>query len=327
MTENIIKVNELTKEFPGVLAVDKVSFEVKAGGVFGFVGPNGAGKTTTINMLCTLLKPTQGSATIAGYDIQKESDKVRSSIGIVFQDTTLDDRLTAQENLQFHGVVYHLPKNVREERINTVLSLVELERNKNDVVSTFSGGMKRRLEVARGLLHRPRVLFLDEPTLGLDPQTRSRIWDYLHGLKGQEEMTIFLTTHYMDEAENCDRLAIIDYGKIIALDAPENLKRMVKKDIIHLKTADNEKMRGEIARKYQVKVQSFQDGIWFEKEQAEEFVPQIAADFRSQIKSISVRRPTLDDVFLYLAGREIREEEATPREQMKARGWPGRRRT
>lgn len=326
MAENIIKVNELSKEFPGVLAVDKVSFEVEAGGVFGFVGPNGAGKTTTINMLCTLLKPTQGSATVAGYDVQRQSDKVRSSIGIVFQDTTLDDRLTARENLEFHGVVYHLPKDEREKRIEAVLSLVELKRNRDDIVSTFSGGMKRRLEVARGLLHRPKVLFLDEPTLGLDPQTRSRIWDYLHELKGEEETTIFLTTHYMDEAENCDRLAIIDYGKIIASDAPESLKRTVKKDIIHLKTTDNEKMKDEISRKYQVKVQSFQDGICFEKERAEEFVPQIAADFRPQIKSISVRRPTLDDVFLYLTGREIREEEATPREQMKARGWPGRRR-
>src|SRR3989304_6059080 len=234
----MIEARDLTKNFGGVEAVRGVSFSVKAGEIFGFLGPNGAGKTTTINILCTLIRPTSGTATLAGFDVVRQPASVRSSIGIVFQDPSLDERLSAEENLVFHALVYSVPKSGRAGRIPAVLKMVELWERRHDVVRTFSGGMKRRLEIARGLLHHPKVLFLDEPTLGLDPQTRTRIWESLRDLRSRENITMFLTTHYMDEAENCDRIAIIDHGKIIAVDAPENLKALVGGDVITLWTSD-----------------------------------------------------------------------------------------
>lgn len=205
-------------------AVDDVSFAVEPGELFGFLGPNGAGKSTTIAMLTTLLKPTTGSATVAGYDIVHQHDAVRKKIGIIFQDTTLDIKLTAAENLNFHGVLYGLSKPQRQERITELLHLVELHDRAHSLVQEFSGGMKRRLEIARGLMHFPEILFLDEPTLGLDPQTRDHIWRYIEKIRRERKMTIFLTTHYLDEVENCDRVAIIDGGKIIVLDTPARLK-------------------------------------------------------------------------------------------------------
>ncbi len=239
VSDSIIQVEELERKFGEMTAVKQISFEVKQGEIFGFLGPNGAGKTTTINMLCTLLKPTSGRAILNGFDVCTNKNDVRESIGLVFQDPSLDDRLTALENLQFHAVVYRVPMAERASRIKEVLEMVELTDRANERVETYSGGMKRRLEIARGLLHYPKVLFLDEPTIGLDPQTRNHIWNYVAELKQHEDITIFLTTHYMDEAENCDRIAIIDHGKIIALDTPEQLKGMVGGDVVKIKTADD----------------------------------------------------------------------------------------
>jgi len=224
MNEEIVKVKNLSKDFDHFRAVDNISFEVKTGEIFGFLGPNGAGKTTTINILCTLLMPTSGEVIVNGFNVVTSPDEVRRSIGIIFQDPSLDERLTAYENLNFHGIIYHIPPKIRKERIREVLDMVGLYSKKDHIVRTFSGGMRRRLEIARGLMHRPKILFLDEPTIGLDPQTRQYIWDYILNLSKEEGITIFLTTHYMDEAEICQRVAIIDYGKIIVLGSPYELK-------------------------------------------------------------------------------------------------------
>jgi ABC-2 type transport system ATP-binding protein len=229
LSEPSIQVSKLTKRFDALTAVDEISFEVGSGELFGFIGPNGGGKTTTISMLITLIKPTSGTASVAGYDIAARPDRVRESIGVVFQEPTLDNRLTGFENLDFHASVYHVPKPDRSSRIAEALALVELTDHAGDIVDRYSGGMKRRLEVARGLLHAPKVLFLDEPTLGLDPQTRNRIWEYLRSLAAKSGTTIFMTTHYMDEAENCDRVAIIDQGRIVSLDTPAALKQSTGK--------------------------------------------------------------------------------------------------
>jgi len=246
----MIEAKELVKEFNGLKAVKGVSFSVAEGEIFGFLGPNGAGKTTTINMLCTLLKPTSGTAILNGFDVVKRPNDVRHSIGLVFQDPSLDERLTARDNLIFHAMVYGIPKAEREKRMTEVMDMVELTERRNDVVRTFSGGMKRRLEIARGLLHYPKILFLDEPTLGLDPQTRAHIWQYVKSLKEREQITVFLTTHYMDEAEVCDRIAIIDNGVIIALDTPKNLKRQVGEGVVTIITADNERAKGNLKDKF-----------------------------------------------------------------------------
>jgi len=221
----VIQVKNLSKDFGNFRAVDNISFQVKAAEIFGFLGPNGAGKTTTINILCTLLMPTSGEVMVNGFNVVNFPDKVRRSIGIIFQDPSLDERLTARENLNFHGMIYHLPPKTRKERIKEVLNMVGLYAKKDGIVRTFSGGMRRRLEIARGLMHRPKIMFLDEPTIGLDPQTRQYIWDYILSLSKEEGITMFLTTHYMDEAEICQRVAIIDYGKIIALNSPQQLKK------------------------------------------------------------------------------------------------------
>jgi ABC-2 type transport system ATP-binding protein len=224
MNEEVIKVKNLSKDFGHFRAVDNISFEVKATEIFGFLGPNGAGKTTTINILCTLLMPTSGEVIVNGFNVVSSPEEVRRSIGIIFQDPSLDERLTAYENLNFHGMIYHMALTTRKERIKEVLDTVGLYSKKDSIVRTFSGGMRRRLEIARGLMHRPKIMFLDEPTIGLDPQTRQYIWDYILNLSKREAITMFLTTHYMEEAEICQRVAIIDYGKIIALDSPNQLK-------------------------------------------------------------------------------------------------------
>ncbi len=309
---NIIEVTELVRKFDELVAVDGVSFDVRKGEIFGFLGPNGAGKTTTINMLCTILKPTAGTAVVNDYDIVRHKNEVRESIGMVFQDPSLDDTLTAKENLEFHCVVYHIPRSEREKRMAEVLEMVSLTDRADDRVETFSGGMKRRLEIARGLLHYPKVLFLDEPTIGLDPQTRNYIWEYIEDLKKREGITIFLTTHYMEEAEHCDRIAIIDLGIIIALDTPEHLKRQVGGDIIKLKTEDDDAALLELEQRYPA-IQMLNDPeckLCFEQERGEEFVPELIREFGVKIVSINVHRPTLDDVFLKLTGKEIREDTA-----------------
>ncbi len=314
----IIEVEELSKNFGQLVAVDKVSFQVAEGEIFGFLGPNGAGKTTTISMLCTLLKPSGGRAMVNGYDVARQRSEVRRSIGLVFQDPTLDEYLTAEQNLRFHAYAYKVPREGREKRIGELLKLVELSDRRKNKVRTFSGGMKRRLEIARGLLHSPRVLFLDEPTLGLDPQTRRHIWDHILALRRRHNLTIFLTTHYMDEAENCDRITIIDHGHIIALDTPDKLKDSLGGDIVTLKAADNSAAALELKEKYDLSVKIQNGMITLNIPQGEKFLPKLMRGFQTPLLSIGVRRPTLDDVFLELTGRAIREEEAGSKEQMKA---------
>jgi len=309
MSDNIIKVENLVKKYGELVAVDNISFGVAPGEIFGFLGPNGAGKTTTINILCTLSKPTSGRASIDGYDVVRQQQRVRQSIGLVFQDPSLDERLTGLQNLRFHALVYNLPASTREQRIREVLDMTELWDKRNAEVRTYSGGMKRRLELARGLLHHPKVLFLDEPTLGLDPQTRNRLWEYILELRKREGTTIFLTTHYMDEAANADRIAIIDYGKIVALDTPERLKEIVGKDIISVRTGDDGRAAEEIRLRYQFEARRDSSGLTFEVTNGEEFIPSFVKEFGTTILSINLRRPTLDDVFLKLTGRELREEE------------------
>ena len=312
-----IEVEELARNFGQLVAVDSVSFDVAEGEIFGFLGPNGAGKTTTINMLCTLLKPTSGRATVNGYDILTQRSEVRRSIGLVFQEPTLDEYLTAEQNLRFHAYAYDVPREIREARVKEVLELVELSDRRKNKVRIFSGGMKRRLEIARGLLHRPRVLFLDEPTLGLDPQTRRSIWEHILAIRKQNNLTIFLTTHYMDEAENCDRITIIDHGRIIAIDTPEKLKDRLGGDVVTLKAENNEAAAHELEAKYSLSP-VIQDGtITFSVPQGERFLPQLVDGFQSRLLSIGIRRPTLDDVFIKLTGRAIREEEAGLKDQMK----------
>ncbi len=314
---NIIDVKQIYRSFGKLVAVDHISFQVEEGSIFGFLGPNGAGKTTTINMLCTLLSPTAGSATVAGYDVVREPSQVRGCIGLVFQEPTLDEYLTAEQNLRFHAYAYGVPRDIRQRSIDELLALVELTDRRKSKVRTFSGGMKRRLEIARGLLHNPRVLFLDEPTLGLDPQTRRHIWDYIMALRKQRKLTIFLTTHYMDEAENCDRISIIDHGNIIALDTPDRLKDALGGDIITLKAADNAVAERELREKYGLSPSLQNGAITFSVAQGEKFLPRLIGNFETPLVSIGLRRPTLDDVFLKLTGRAIREEEAGFKEQMR----------
>ena len=311
MSDHVIKVENLVKRFGKLVAVDNISFNVARGEIFGFLGPNGAGKTTTINILCTLSKPTSGQALIDGFDVARQQSQVRQSIGLVFQDPSLDEQLSALQNLRFHAMVYHVPASVRQQRMEQVLKMMELWDERNNQVRTYSGGMKRRLELARGLLHYPKVLFLDEPTLGLDPQTRRRIWDYILELRQREGTTIFLTTHYMDEAEKADRIAIIDHGKLIVIDTPEKLKDAVGKDIISVKTDDDEKATEEISLRYRIQARHDSDGVTFEVESGEEFIPTFIKEFGTRIRSVSLRHPTLDDVFLKLTGREIRQEQVS----------------
>jgi len=311
MTDDIITVKNLVKKYGSLVAVNNIDFSVPPGEIFGFLGPNGAGKTTTINILCTLSKPTSGQAIINGFDVVRQQSQVRQSIGLIFQDPSLDERLSGLQNLRFHALVYNVPASVREQRIEEMLNMVELWDKRNGEVRTYSGGMKRRLEIARGLLHHPRVLFLDEPTLGLDPQTRNRIWEYLLNLRQREGTTIFLTTHYMDEAEKADRIAIIDYGKLVAVDTPQGLKKLVGKDIISVKTADNDQAAEEIKLNYGVETRQDSDGLTFEVDNGEEFIPPFVQKFGTNILSVSLRRPSLDDVFLKLTGREIRQEEVS----------------
>lgn len=314
---SIIEVKELTRNYGKLIAVDKVSFEVSEGEIFGFLGPNGAGKTTTISMLCTLLKPTGGEAVLCGHDVLRQRDQVRRCIGLVFQDPTLDEYLTAEQNLRFHAYAYNLPKELRERRIAEVLALVDLSDWRKSHVRTFSGGMKRRLEIARGLLHSPKVLFLDEPTLGLDPQTRRHIWDFVLQLRRQQQLTIFLTTHYMDEAENCDRISVIDHGHIIALDTPEKLKDSLGGDVVTIMAEDNQAAARELKEKFNLSPE-IQDGhITFSIPHGEMFLPRLMQNFQSPLTSIGIHRPTLDDVFLKLTGRVIRDAEMGEKDQMK----------
>ena len=316
--QSIITVEALRREFGKLTAVDDVSFDVRRGEVFGFLGPNGAGKTTTINMLCTLLKPTAGSATVNGFDVDRQRSEVRRSIGLVFQQTTLDEYLTAEQNLRFHAYAYAVPKDVREPRIRELLTMVELWDRKSGSVRTFSGGMKRRLEIARGLLHHPRVLFLDEPTIGLDPQTRRHIWDYLLRLREAEDLTIFLTTQYLDEAEFANRIAIIDRGKIVALDTPDALKRSIGGDLITFTTPDADAGIAAVRERYGIDAQVSEGTIRFHVDHGDAFLPEFVRSFPHPMQTVSLSRPSLDDVFLTLTGRDIRDAELDAKQQMLA---------
>jgi ABC-2 type transport system ATP-binding protein len=289
-----------------------VDFEVAAGEVFGFLGPNGAGKTTTINMLCTLAKPTAGSARVAGHDVVRERDDVRRNIGLVFQDPTLDGYLTAAQNLRLHAELYGVQRELVPARMEQVMTMVGLWERRDHPVATFSGGMRRRLEIARGLMHSPRVLFLDEPTIGLDPQTRRSIWSYIRELKENEEITIFMTTHYMDEAEWCDRIAIMDHGEIVALDAPETLKAQVGTDRVSIHTDDNDSAIAALAARFGIEARVSEGAVTFGVPGGEEFVPRLFAELGVPIRAVSVSRPTLDDVFMSYTGTTIRDAEEDP---------------
>ncbi|HEY2518748.1 MAG TPA: ATP-binding cassette domain-containing protein [Streptosporangiaceae bacterium] len=306
-----ITVSKLTKKYGEIEAVRGIDFEVAAGETFGFLGPNGAGKSTTISILCTLVKPTSGQAVVAGHDVVRERDTVRRNIGLVFQDTTLDTYLTAEQNLRFHADLYGVPKPAVAPRMKQVLDMVGLWDRREGLVRTYSGGMQRRLEIARGLLHAPHVLFLDEPTVGLDPQTRSSIWQYINELKQREDITIFLTTHYMDEAEHCDRIAIIDQGQIVAIDTPEALKASVGKDRVQISTADDQAAIAGLAERFGLEAAIHDGLVTFSVESGERFVPRLFAELGVSIRSVSVARPSLDDVFMSYTGRTIRDTEAS----------------
>ena len=362
---NTIEVKALTKIFDKtVRAVDGISFNVNEGEILGFLGPNGAGKTTTLNMLSTLLRPTSGTATVNGHDILTEPDAVRRSIGYVFQDTTLDIELTGRENLDFHGRLYGLDRNTRQQRIRELLELVQLTDRADDLVKTYSGGMKRRLEIARGLLHHPKVLFLDEPTLGLDPQTRRSIWEHILNLNREKNVTIILTTHYTEEADYlCKRILIIDFGKIVALDTPDSLKARLEGDVVSLlfkNPAAIETFRPLLERKnwvHQINVVASGNNYAAMSRMMQtiptmsgnmniggtmpEMDPETIGDPGSEtcpkclnllvdtgghripeivkladeagvvLESVELRKPTLDDVFLSVTGRNIREEKGS----------------
>lgn len=312
-----IQVENLVKRFGNITAVHDVSFDVRKGTIFGFLGPNGAGKTTTINILCTLLAPTSGKARISGHDCVKEPSEVRKSIGIVFQDTTLDKDLTAYENLMFHAYLYSVPRSEMKKRILDALRFVGLHERGNDFVKKFSGGMKRRLEVARGLIHRPQVLFLDEPTLGLDPQTRANLWAFITELPRNHNVTIFMTTHYMEEAEVCDRIAIIDNGKIITTGTPDELKKTIGGDVIYIKTSDNRKAKSRIEASLNVTVSEKDDELFLTSLRGDACIPELIKNLGEMVHSVRLQRPTLNDVFLKMTGREIREEEVSSGDTLK----------
>ncbi|MDL4776591.1 ATP-binding cassette domain-containing protein [Actinomadura xylanilytica] len=315
--EPAIEVAGLIKRFGDAEAVRGIDFAVWPGEVFGFLGPNGAGKSTTINMLCTLLRPTSGSARVAGFDVVRQRDDVRRRIGLVFQDPTLDGYLSGEQNLRFHAELYGVPRSLTADRIGQVLEMVGLWERRRDLVQTYSGGMKRRLEIARGLLHSPRVLFLDEPTVGLDPQTRSSIWEYIRHLKETEEITIFMTTHYMDEAEYCDRIAIMDSGVIVALDTPEALKAGVGKDRVQIRTADDPAAITALKARFGLEAVVAEGAVTFPVASGEVFVPRLFAELGVPIRSVSVARPSLDDVYMSFTGTTIRDAEGSASDQMR----------
>ena len=310
MASAIIETHELTKEYGPLTAVDALTLSIGRGEIFGLLGPNGAGKTTTISMLVTLLQPTRGSASVNGYDILRQPREVRESIGIVFQDPSLDTALTAWENLELHGRLYGLTRETRKARSEELLQVVDLTDRKHHLVKTFSGGMKRRLELARGLMHNPAVLFLDEPTLGLDPQTRAHTWNYIRRMAKENQTTIVMTTHYMEEADMmCERVGIIDHGKIIALDTPASLKQGLGGDLVRLRAPSFDPKRLD-GLGYVRKIEEEGGFVNLTVEHAERNLPEILSRV-GPIESVEVRVPTLNDVFLEYTGHSMREEEGS----------------
>jgi ABC-2 type transport system ATP-binding protein len=310
---HVIETHQLTKAYNSFKAVNNLNISVDSGEIFGLLGPNGAGKTTTVSMLCTILTPSSGTATIDGHDIVKEPGKVRKSIGIVFQDPSVDDRLTGRENLYMHANLYGVPVSVQRERIDRILKLIELEDRADDLLRTYSGGMRRRLEIGRGLIHQPKVLFLDEPTVGLDPQTRDHIWRYIKDLKEANDITVVLTTHYMDEADRLsDRIAIMDHGKIVVLDTPAKLKETLEGDVVSIK-ANNNKALGDLLAKWlgftnqHIEKDTLEVTVTNGKNAMPRIV-ELANQNGVYIESIILREPNLEDVFLHYTGSSIRED-------------------
>ncbi len=321
----IIEAEKLTKIYPGgVMAVDHIDLSVQEGEIFGFLGPNGAGKSTTIMMLVTLLYPTEGSARVAGWDVIHHRGRVRGVLGYVSQDIAVDEYLTGWENILLQGKLYHLPPKEIEIRGKEVLEMVDLWERKDELVQNYSGGMRKRLDIACGLIHRPRILFLDEPTLGLDIQTRSKIWEYIRQLRSEQKVTIFLTTHYMDEADKlCDRIAIIDHGKIMALGTPLELKRSVGGDLVTIQFQENGNGQREeiftVIREFSSveSVKEKDSRLLIVTKDGNTAIPQILSklhDIGAEVQSISMKRPSLDDVFLFYTGRQLRDEEASPQD-------------
>lgn len=303
---HIIETKKLTKKYSNLTAVDNLDLKIEKGEVFGVLGPNGAGKSTTLLMLTTLIQPTSGTALVNNFDIIRQPDQVRKSIGIVFQDPSSDEVLTGYENLKLHGLLYDMDAEVREERIVEVLALVDLTNRKDDMVKKYSGGMRRRLELARGLMHHPEVLFLDEPTLGLDPQTREHIWEYIKKLAIEKNITIIITTHYMDEADRlCDRLAIIDQGKIVALGPPDQLKKDLGGDIIRMRVR-NFSMESLMKLDYVKNVKKDDEGISVTVQDASQHLQDLLGRVGT-VEAVEVRPLTLEDVFIHYTGRAIRE--------------------
>jgi len=302
----LIKIRNLTKRYENLTAVDDINLEIAKGEVFGLLGPNGAGKTTVIHMLATLLKPTSGTAIVNGYDVVTEPGKVRSSIGIVFQAPSSDDMLTGYENLKIHAFLYGIPSYQREKRIQSVLELVGLADRQHDEVKKYSGGMRRRLEIARGLLHKPKVMFLDEPTLGLDPSSRGMMWEYVQKLVKEEDMTFILTTHYMEEADHlCNRIGIIDQGKIIALDTPANLKKLIGGDIVKIKPKSYPDLENLKKLIYIRKIELIDGEIIMYVDNARANIPDILRHLEAEY--VEFRSPDLNDVFLKLASKNLKE--------------------
>nr|WP_042177893.1 daunorubicin resistance protein DrrA family ABC transporter ATP-binding protein [Kibdelosporangium sp. MJ126-NF4]CEL12835.1 daunorubicin resistance ABC transporter, ATP-binding protein [Kibdelosporangium sp. MJ126-NF4]CTQ98521.1 daunorubicin resistance ABC transporter, ATP-binding protein [Kibdelosporangium sp. MJ126-NF4] len=296
----------------GTAAVADLDLIVPAGEIFGFLGPNGAGKTTTIGLLATLLRPTSGTAEVAGYDVVAEPDEVRRRIGLVFQESTLDGDLTAAENLRFQADLFGIPRRAAKVTIDALLDLVDLADRRDNPIRTFSGGMRRRLEIARGLLPMPRVLFLDEPTTGLDPQTRVAIWEHLHRMRRDYGITVFLTTHHLEEAENCDRIAIIDHAVVVAEGTPAELKTVVGADLVILRTGDDNAATRAIRDSFGIDATADPAGVRLRVADGAAFVPRLCARISVPVHSVTVTPPTLDDVFLHYTGRTIREADLGP---------------
>lgn len=328
---SIISVQNLTKKFGNFEALKGISFELEEGEVFGLLGPNGAGKTTTLSILYTMLAPTSGKATVNGFDVIQHPHDVRKSIGVVFQDPSLDLDLTARENLQLHARLYHLPKNEIKDRIKWALEIVDLSEHADREVKKYSGGMKRRLEIARSLMHTPKILFLDEPTLGLDPQTRRKLWEYISKLNKEKKLTIILTTHYMDEADElCQRIAIVDKGKIVAMDSSTNLKKQMKGDTIDIESSNNSFFTQKTIP-FAKEIKLHDGHVTITVENAEKSLSEvvlIAKQNKVDVHNIQMHKPSLEDVFLHFTGHTLRESELGAGDQFveRARMMQGARR-
>lgn len=313
MVSSAIRAIGLEKSYGNTRAVRGIDLDVEQGELFGFLGPNGAGKSSAVKVLCTIAEPTSGTAIVAGHDVRTQRRHVRSRIGVVFQESTLDIFLSAQRNLRLHGELYGMPSRVLHRRVDEVLEFVGLDDRRHDPVLSFSGGMKRKLEIGRGLLHTPEVLFLDEPTIGLDPHTRASVWDYIAMLRDTWNVTVFVTTHYLDEAEHCDRIAIMNEGEIVALDTPEALKGTIGADRIRLRTGDNDTTVEVLRTTFNLAAGSHDGVVSVAVPDGDAFVPQLFSRLDVPIESVTVTRPSLDDVFMAYTGRAISDSERTPR--------------